>query len=159
MTYVVIRIRGQVHLNVQVRDTMRYLRLTRANHCVFLPQNPTSDGMLQRAKDYVTWGEVDATVAARVLIKRARLLGDKKIDDAWVKENTKFASVNTLAKAITEGKATLKDVPGLKAVLRLHPPRGGFGGSKRAFRAGGSLGYRGKDINDLILRMLGPEES
>jgi large subunit ribosomal protein L30 len=138
---------------------MRYLRLTRANHCVFLPQTPSTDGMLQKAKDYITWGEVDPTVAARVLIKRARLLGNKAIDDAWMKANTKFSSVNTLAKAITEGKASLKDVPGLKPVLRLHPPRGGFGGSKRAFRAGGSLGYRGKDINDLILRMLGPEGS
>jgi large subunit ribosomal protein L30 len=115
--------------------------------------------MLQRAKDYVTWGEVDATVAARLLIKRARLPGDRKVDDAWMKTNTKFASVNTLAKAIAEGKATLKDVPGLKPVLRLHPPHGGFEGSKRAYRAGGALGYRGKEINDLIVRMLGPEES
>lgn len=159
MTYAVVRIRGQVNLNGQVRDTMRYLRLTRANHCVFLPENPSTDGMLQRAKDYITWGEVDPTVAARMLIKRARLLGDKPIDDAWIKANTKFSSVNTLAKAVTEGKASLKEVPGLKPVLRLHPPRGGFGGSKRAYRAGGSLGYRGKEINELILRMLGPEGS
>ena len=159
MTYVVVRIRGQVNLNGQVRDTMQYLRLTRANHCVFLPQNATSDGMLQKAKDYVTWGEVDPTVAARMLIKRARLSGDRPIDDVWVKANTKFASVNTFARAITEGKASLKDAPGVKPVLRLHPPRGGFKGSKRAYRAGGGLGYRGTKINDLILRMLGPEGS
>ena len=157
MTFAVVRIRGQVNLNGQVRDTMRYLRLNQANHCVLLPENATTKGMLQRAKDYVTWGEVDGEVAARMLIKRARLLGDKTIDDAWVKANTKFASVNTLAREIAEGKASLKDVVGLKPVLRLHPPLGGFGGSKLAFRQGGALGYRGKDINALILRMLGPE--
>src|SRR5213594_1374994 len=105
MTFAVVRIRGQVNLNGQIRDTMRYLRLTRANHCVLVPQNPTTAGMLQKAKDYVTWGEIEATVAARVLLKRARLPGNRAIDDAWLKANSKFASVNTLAKALAEGKA------------------------------------------------------
>jgi large subunit ribosomal protein L30 len=159
MTYAVVRIRGYVNLNGQIRDTMRHLRLTRPNHCVFVPQDPSTQGMLQKAKDYITWGEVDATVAARLLLKRARLPGGKPIDDAWVKGNTKFGSVNALAKAIAEGKATLKDAPGLKPILRLHPPRGGYEATKRAFRSGGSLGYRGAEINALLIRMLGPEES
>lgn len=159
MTYAVVRIRGKVNLGGRTRDTLRYLRLHRTNHCVFLPRNPSVDGMLQKAKDYVTWGEIDPTVAARVLVKRARLPGDRPIDDAYVKANTKYPSVNSLAKAIAAGEATLRDVPGLKPVLRLHPPRGGYEGTKRGYAVGGSLGYRGKDINALLLRMLGPGES
>ena len=158
MTYAVVRVRGRVNLKGQIRDTMRYLRLTRRNHCVLLPQDPTVDGMLRRAKDYVTWGELDPAVAARLLLKRARLSGGRSISDAYVKANTKFPSINSLAKAIAAGEATLKDAPGLKPVLRLHPPASGFEGTKRGFRDGGSLGYRGREINELLIRMLGPEE-
>ena len=159
MTYLVVRIRGHVNLKAQIRDTMRYLRLNRTNHCVLLPQNPTVDGMLQRAKDYVTWGEVEPSLAALLMLKRGRLAGGKPINDAYIKANTKFPSINSFAKALAAGEAALKDVPGLKPVLRLHPPRGGFEGTKRGYRDGGSLGYRGKDINALVTRMLGPGES
>lgn len=156
MTYAVIRVRGHVGLRPEVKDTLRFLRLTRANHCVFVPQTDSVDGMLQRAKDYVTWGEVDQTVAAVLLVRRARLPGDRAIDDAYVKANSKYPSLNSFAKALAGGQATLRDVKGLKPVVRLHPPRGGYEGTKRAYRAGGALGYRGKEINALLQRMLGP---
>jgi len=49
----------------------------------------------------------------------------------------------------------LKDLPGVKPVFRLHPPRKGFKGSiKKSYRAGGEAGYRGEAINDLIRRMV-----
>lgn len=159
MTYAVVRLRGHVHVNVRIRETLEYLRLRRTNHCVLLPKNPTVEGMLQKAKDYVTWGEVDATLAAQLLVKRARLPGNRPIDDAYIKANSKFPSVNSFAKALATEQATLADLKGLKPVIRLHPPRGGFGGVKRAFRAGGALGYRGAEINLLLKRMLGPEGS
>ncbi len=42
-----------------------------------------------------------------------------------------------------------------KKVYRLAPPRGGHKkGIKLSYKAGGALGYRGKDINDLIKRMM-----
>lgn len=45
---------------------------------------------------------------------------------------------------------------GLKPCLRLNPPRKGFerGGIKRAFKAGGVLGYRAEKINDLLNKMI-----
>ena len=54
------------------------------------------------------------------------------------------------------GKATMKDVDGLKPIFRLHPPRGskGWGGIKRAFTVGGALGFRGEAISALVGRML-----
>jgi len=159
MTYAVVRVRGHVSLRVQIKDTLGYLRLHRTNHCVFLPKTPDTDGMLQRAKDYVTWGEVDPTVAAMLLLRRAEVAGGKPVDDAYVKANSKYASINSLAKAIAAGQATLRDVAGVKPVIRLHPPRGGFEGIKRSYREGGALGYRGAEINALLARMVGPEGS
>lgn len=159
MTYAVIRVRGHVNLRGQIKDTLRYLRLHRTNHCVLLPASDSTDGMLQRAKDYVTWGEVDPTVAAMLLIRRAELPGGKPIDDAYVKANSKYASINSFAKALAAGEAKLADVKDLSPVIRLHPPKGGLEGIKRSYREGGALGYRGKEINDLLQRMLGPEGS
>ena len=157
MTYAVVRLRGHVTLKPKIKDTLQYLRLHRTNHCVLLPKNESVDGMLQRAKDYITWGEVDALVAAQLLVRRARLPGGKPIDDAYVKANSKYPSINSLAKALAGDEATLGDVKGLKPVIRLHPARGGLEGTKRGYHEGGSLGYRGKDINELLARMMGPE--
>lgn len=157
MTYAVVRVRGHIHVRRDAKETLAYLRLNRTNHCVFVAKTPTAEGMLQRAKDYVTWGEVDPTVAAMLLVRRARLPGGKPIDDAYVKANSKYPSVNSLAKALAADEATLADVQGVKPVIRLHPPRGGFEGIKRGYKAGGALGYRGTEINALLQRMLGPE--
>ena len=157
MTYAVLRIRGHVTQRPEIKDTLRYLRLHRTNHCVLLAQTPSVDGMLQRAKDYITWGEVDPTVAAMLLVRRARLPGGKPIDDAYVKANSKYPSINSFAKALAGGQATLGEIKGIKPVIRLHPPKGGFEATKRGYHEGGSLGYRGKDINALLSRMLGPE--
>ena len=53
-----------------------------------------------------------------------------------------------------ENDCRLKDVEGVKPVLRLHPPVKGYEGNKRSYVNGGALGYRGRDINALIDRML-----
>ncbi|MCK5561102.1 MAG: 50S ribosomal protein L30, partial [Thermoplasmata archaeon] len=41
-----------------------------------------------------------------------------------------------------------------KPIIRLHPPRKGYEGIKRAYTVGGALGYRGKKINELLARMI-----
>lgn len=155
MTYAVVRVRGRVNIRREVRDTLGHLRLHRVNHCVLVPENPSVNGMLVRAKDYITWGEVDPDVVSQLLTRRARLAGDKALDDAYVKANTQFPTLKALAEAIAAERASPVDVPGMKPVLRLHPPRGGYEATKRGYAQGGTLGYRGKDINPLLVRMLG----
>ncbi len=54
--FTIIRLRGTQNLNPKTKDTLKYLRLNRVNHAVVLPRNATTVGMLQVAKDYVTWG-------------------------------------------------------------------------------------------------------
>ena len=59
-------------------------------------------------------------------------------------------------KKFMEGKAELKEVPGLKAFFTLSPPRQGFEkkGLKEQFAMGGALGSRKDKINELIQRMI-----
>jgi len=154
MSFAVLRLRGKSDLRRDVKDTLRMLHLTRQNHCSIVPRDATYLGMLQLVKDHVTWGEVDAEVLARLLLKRGRQVGDRPIDDAFVKAHSKYKSIWDLSQAIAKGDARLADVAELRPVIRLPPPRKGYRGIKRGFNDGGDLGYRGTAINGLLQRML-----
>ena len=156
MTFLVIRARSDRGVTKKIRDTMLMLNLTRVNHATLIPDTVTYSGMLQKSKDYITWGEVDAETIENLLKERGRMVGDKPVDDATIKAASNYNTVAAFAKAMAAGKATMKDVDGLKPIFRLHPPRGskGWGGIKRAFTIGGALGFRGEAISDLAGRML-----
>lgn len=153
-----VRIRGTVHVTGKTSDTLEMLRLNRPMHAVVLPKTESYLGMVNRVKDYVAYGDVDAETLGALLKSRGRLMGDAPITDAFVKKatNGKHATVDAFAKALAKGEVTMKDLgEEAKPVFRLHPPEGGFKGStKRHFTVKGELGYRGKDINDLIRRMI-----
>jgi large subunit ribosomal protein L30 len=154
MAYTIIRLRGTQNLNPKTKDTLEYLRLNRVNHAVVLPENATTKGMLQVAKDYVTWGEVDAATLAAVIKARGMLEGGEPITDAYVAKHTSFKGIEELAGAVVAGKFAYRDVPKAKPLFRLHPARKGLEGIKRSFPNGGALGYRGKEINKLLGRMI-----
>ena len=153
----IIRLRGVQNLNPKTKDTLKYMRLNRVNHAVVLPETPTTKGMLQVGKDYVTWGEVDAKTLAQVIAMRGRLVGDKPITDEHIAKGTPFATIDALAEAIVAGKFHYGKVPDVKPIFRLHPARKGLEGIKRSVQIGGALGYRGKNINELLGRMVGAE--
>ena len=153
MAYTIIRLRGIQNLNPKTKDTLKYMRLNRVNHAVVLPESETTKGMLQVAKDYVTWGEVDAKTLASVIKSRGRLVGDKPITDAHLAKATPYKTVEAVAEAIVAGKFHYKDIPDVKPIFRLHPAKKGLEGIKRSVQVGGALGYRGKDINELLGRM------
>ncbi|MEM2977462.1 MAG: 50S ribosomal protein L30, partial [Thermoplasmata archaeon] len=52
---------------------------TRQNHLSFVPEDSTHRGMLQKVKDFVTWGEIDEETAFRVLEARGRLEGKRPL--------------------------------------------------------------------------------
>lgn len=151
--YAVIRIRGRAGVNRDVVKTLKYLRLTRVNHLVLLPKNSATEGMLMKAKDYITWGEIDRETLTQLISKKGRLVGDRPIDLEYLKK-LNFNSFEELADAILEKKVRYDRLPDVKPVFRLHPPVGGFKNTKRSFRERGDLGYRQKHINDLIKRMM-----
>jgi large subunit ribosomal protein L30 len=67
MAYAVIRVRGQPDVNRDIEFTMGLLGLNRVNHCVVVPENPSTKGMLQVVKDYCTWGEVNQETLAAMI--------------------------------------------------------------------------------------------
>lgn len=158
MTYAAIRVRGTVNIRGDIKDTLMMLRLNRVNHCVILPADPSTEGMLQKVKDYITWGELRPEVLAKLILRRGRLESGKHITDSYVKKNTEFKSLIAFSKAVCEGKERFTDLEAVKSVIRLHPPIKGYEGIKRTFVEGGALGYRGDKINDLVDRMIFEEK-
>ncbi|MCD6572611.1 MAG: uL30 family ribosomal protein [Thermoplasmata archaeon] len=131
--YAVIRIRGTIGARREIRDTLKMLNLLRINSCTIIPETPSYKGMLQKVKDYVTWGEAsDETLA--LLLKRN---GVENVEEA--------------IKKLKEG-VKLKDIT--NPCIRLHPPRKGYKSIKKPFSMGGSAGYRGDAINELVRRMI-----
>ena len=122
----VVRIRGEVGVKKQVKDTLHMLRLHKKHYCVVLDNKPEILGMINKIKDLVAYGEIDDDVIKLLADKR----GEKRKDK--------------------EGKEIMKKF------FRLSPPRKGFErkGIKVGFKAGGALGYRGNKINELIKRVV-----
>jgi len=148
-----IRIRGRTGIRRDIEDTLKMLNLTRINHAVLIEDNPSYKGMLQKAKDYITWGEVDADTVASLISHRGKLSGNVKVTEDYIKENTDFSSLEDLSKAVVDSSAKLED-SGVKPVFRLHSPRKGYKNIKKTFAESGTLGYRGDKIGDLIKRMI-----
>jgi len=154
MTYGVIRIRGTVNVNPDIKKTLELLNLTRVNHCVLIEENKVNKGMLQVVKDYVTWGELDKKVLSKLISSRGKLIGDKDLGSDYIKSATSYADFDKLSTAIIDKKFNYKEIPNIKPIFRLNPPKKGYEGIKRPYNKKGALGYRGKDINKLIERML-----
>jgi large subunit ribosomal protein L30 len=151
----VVRVRGSLKVKPAIKETLKLLKLNRVNHCVVIPETPEYSGMLQKVKDYVTWGEVDRETLAELIRQRGRIEGDTPVTDEFIKSRTSFKDADELAGAVIESGFKYKDLKGAKPVFRLSPPiKGGYEGIKRHFTVGGALGYRGKEINNLLRRMI-----
>ncbi len=150
----VIRLRSSIGLRQEISETLALLNLSRVNHAVIIDTRPTYLGMLQKIKDAIAWGEIDAPTLTRLLRKRGRLIGNKPINDEYITKNTKYKTIDEYATAVVALKETLSTLPKMKKVFRLHPPSKGFKRTiKRSYQEEGELGYRGVEINALLNRM------
>ena len=136
-----IRVRGLIRVKTVVEDALQNLRLYRNNICVVVPNNPSYVGMLMKAKDFITWGEIDDDTFNLLVSKRGEEFKGRETDS---KEKIKYDDF-----VIIDNKK-------IKKYFRLNAPRKGFErkGIKHSFQEGGALGYRGEKINDLIKRMV-----
>ncbi|MBU2560117.1 50S ribosomal protein L30 [archaeon] len=148
----VVRVRGSVNVNRDIKEALRMLRLSRVNYCTLIDDRESYIGTLRKVKDYVTWGEVGTDDVALILKNRGELSGGKRLTEGHLKENTKFKSLEDFAKSFVKFEAELDDIPSLKPFFRLHPPRKGHGGIKRAYVEGGALGKR-DNMKDILYRM------
>jgi len=149
----VIRVRGKTEVRGTIERAIELLNLTRVNHCSFFKDSKVLRGMLMKGKDYLTWGNVNSETMFKVLQKRARLEGDARITDAWLKnKNITWEKLNELF--LNNPKEVYK--LGIKKVFRLTPPSKGHArkGIKISFCEGGALAERKEKINDLLLKMI-----
>ena len=152
--YAVIRIRGEVGTTKELKYALKLLRLHKVNHLVLVAENKQNKNTLKKWGDYLTYGEIDEPALGKLIGKRARLSGNKRIDEKFLKEKG-FKNLNDLAREIISGKKRLQDL-GIKPVFRLTPPKKGYerAGIKKSYHVGGALGYRAAGINKLILKMI-----
>ncbi len=148
----VIRVRGRVDVRNDIKDTLKMLNLTKSNHCVIIDDRESFLGMLQKVKDYVTYGPIDTTTLSKLIVKWGRLEGDVRITEEYVKEKT-GKDLETFCKDFLEFKNELSDLD-LKKVFRLHPPHRGYEATKKPYALGGTLGPRDIEINGLIQKMI-----
>jgi large subunit ribosomal protein L30 len=150
--FFVVRVRGTTGVKRDIADTLEKLRLNRINHGVLIKDNPSYRGMLQKAKDYITWGEISPEVLIDLINKRGRLAGNVRISEEYIKENSDYSSVEELANALLTSEIKAEDID-MKPIFRLHPPRKGYEGIRYSFNEGGSSGFRGDSINNLLKKM------
>ncbi|MCD6367916.1 MAG: 50S ribosomal protein L30 [Candidatus Aenigmarchaeota archaeon] len=152
MMLAVIRIRGRVKVRKEIEDTLDILKLSRKHRCILVNEDPVTLGMIQKVKDYVTWGNISKDMIKELIQKRGRIAGDKKVSEDFLKEKG-IDGFDDLVEKLTSGKIKLKDV-GIKPYFRLTPPSKGFKGSIKQHYPKGALGNRGEKINDLLKRMI-----
>ena len=151
----VIRLRGRSEIREPITSTLKLLNLTRANHANLVIETPSVLGMLQKVKDYTTWGEPSEDTILLLLKERAELKGGEKLTETNVNEKLGYPSIKKLAEALYNAEVGIHRIPGLTPTFKLHPPRHGFKGSRgNPFSAGGETGYRGREIDSLIRRMV-----
>jgi len=149
----VIRIRTGINIRKEFKDTLKLLRLNYLNNCILKQENPSDMGMTEKVRDFVTYGEIDKDVLVELLKKRLRLTNDKKVDEKVLKQITGFDSFEKLAEELMSGKKKLTDFGQIRPFFRLTPPSKGFKSVKEYYPKG-DLGYRGREINNLLKRMI-----
>ena len=65
-----IRLRGKFNVRKEIEDTLCLLGLKRKNTCVILEPTKQNLGMLRKAKDYITYGEISEDVLKKLLEKK-----------------------------------------------------------------------------------------
>jgi large subunit ribosomal protein L30 len=151
--YLVVRIKGQADVPYWAATTMTLLKLDKKYRATILPAKDNTLGMLNKVKHYISWIGLDAELAKDILDKKARKSGYKKITLEDLKE-LGFNSIDDLATALAEGKATLSKLKPLKPWFALAPPRHGFKRStKKLYGQKGMLGLN-KELGTIVRRMI-----
>ncbi|NNL58193.1 MAG: 50S ribosomal protein L30 [Nitrosopumilus sp.] len=151
--YLVVRIKGQADCPYWATHTMMLLKLDKKYRATILPAKENTLGMLRKVQHYVSWIELDASLAKELIDKKARKGGYQKITPEDLKE-LGFASSDELGTALAEGKATLSKLKPLKPWFALAPPKLGFKRStKRLYGNKGILGQN-KELDTIVRRMI-----
>ncbi len=151
--FLVVRIKGQVNVPYWAKTTLVLLKLEKKFRATIIPAKENTLGMLNKVKHYVSWKEVDASMAKELLDKKGRKSGYKKITEEDIKK-IGYKDIEELAAALAEGKTTMTKLKPLKPWFALSPPRRGFKKStKKLYSQKGILGPN-KELEILVRNMM-----
>jgi len=151
--FLVVRIKGQVNVPYWAKTTLVLLKLEKKFRATIIPAKDNTLGMLNKVKHYVSWKEVDASMAKELLDKKGRKSGYKKITEEDIKK-IGYKDIEELAAALAEGKTTMTKLKPLKPWFALSPPRRGFKKStKKLYSQKGILGPN-KELEILVRNMM-----
>ena len=128
----IVRVRGRVKVRDKTQETLDRLNLKKPNNCVVVRATDSYIGMINKANDYIAYGEVDNAILDKILKKRGVPISADELSNS------------------PEKMAELKQ----HLPFRLKPPRRGYSRIKFSYVNHGSLGYMGKEINGLLARMI-----
>lgn len=151
--FLVVRIKGQADVPHWARTTLELMKLDKKYRATVLPAKENTLGMLNKVKHYVSWTDLDLSLAKELVDKKCRTSGYEKVTVEDLKK-IGFNSTDELAKSLAEGKSSLTKLKPLKPWFALAPPKGGF--KKSTKRMAGQKGILGnnKELPDLVRRMI-----
>ena len=151
--YLVLRIKGQVDVPHWADTTLKLLKLEKKFRATIIPAKENTLGMLNKVKHYVSWQEIDPTLAKELLDKKGRKSGYQKITPEDLTE-IGFKNMDELAASLAEGKTSLSKLKPLKPWFALSPPKHGFKKStKRMYGQKGVLGQN-KELETIVRNMI-----
>ncbi|MEM3609472.1 MAG: uL30 family ribosomal protein [Candidatus Anstonellales archaeon] len=145
MILAVIKVRGHVGANPDVKKALQLLGLLRTNHCVLLEKNESNDKLLKSCIRYLTWGEISKESLKKLVLKKGEK-GSKRIKEIYSEKE-----LEEILEQIYSGKKKYSEF--MDRIFRLHPPSKGYGNVKHIYPKG-ALGERDrKEMEDLIDQM------
>ncbi len=152
-SFLIVNMRGMVSTSTQVKDTLKSLNLEKKFRATIVPETSSYKGMLQKAKDQVSWCVATTPIIKKLLEKRGRKDGWKPLQQEDLSK-LGYENLDNLAKDISQSKVILQTLKGVKPSFALSPPRGGFKRSiRRNYNQGGILGAN-PDLPKIVERML-----
>ncbi|MDE1726257.1 MAG: 50S ribosomal protein L30 [Thaumarchaeota archaeon] len=151
--FLVVRMKGTINVPHWANTTLDLLHLDKRFRATIVPERDNTKGMLNKIKHYVSWQEIDVTVAKELLEKKARKNGYRKITSEDI-EKLGFKNTDDLAKSLADGAIALSKLTPLKPWFALAPPRHGFKRStKKMYGEGGILGSHKQLLEQVRLMM------
>src|SRR3989449_9843136 len=157
--FLAVRIRGTVGDNPRMELALKSLGMESKFNARLVLGNPDMLGMLRKAKDQVTWGELEPETLEMILSKRAEKSGPgpHRLDEGFARLHFKIQDLGDLAKQIIGGEIDLQRLwrDRGQCTTRINTTtRGCKKSTKRPYNSSGELGYRGREINRLAKRMI-----
>lgn len=148
--YVAIKIRNSNSSTKKIKNALETLKLDRIHSCMVYPENKSNFGSLKKVKDWVTYGEINKDTLTKLLKKRGKANSGDLVDSL---DSTSYEDMENMAEDLVNGDKRPQNL-NLKLPFHLSPPSKGYKNRSKSFNQNGSLGDRGKEINQFLKRMI-----